>query len=142
MRMVGNTMIDTRHKRILLVDDDEDHLFLEKSFLQRIMPDLEIESATSGKECLERIKNDNFDCIVSDYNIGPGVGGLELLKSLRKMNVEVPFFFFSSQDISMVKKEASKYGAMGFISKNHHYNNFQIVAAKIDRIIERRRRVA
>ncbi len=68
--------------------------------------------------------------------MGPGVDGLELLQTLRRMDVDVPFFIVSSHGESKLKEEAFKRGAKGLISKDEQLNDFQGVARTIDQIIE------
>lgn len=126
----------TKFKKLLLVDDNEDHLFLEKTLFEQTIPDISVEAATSGQECLDRIREGDFACIVSDYNMGSGVNGLQLLQRLRDMDVNIPFFIVSSDDCPRLRLEAFKRGAKGCISKSEQYNNFKIVADLIVRIID------
>ncbi|MGD9014716.1 MAG: response regulator [Candidatus Omnitrophota bacterium] len=67
-------------KNILLIDDEE---LITKSLLKL----LEVEGyratiARSGQEAIEKIKEANFDLIISDVRM-PGLDGIETVKQIR-----------------------------------------------------------
>ena len=67
--------------RILLIDDEEAHLEIAKTFLEQ-EKGFKIVTSLSAQEALDRLKRDRFDVIVSDYQM-PGMNGIELLKKLK-----------------------------------------------------------
>lgn len=52
--------------KILLVDDESDILEQTEVFLEREV-DLNIDTITSAGEALKLLENNDYDCIVSDY---------------------------------------------------------------------------
>ncbi len=73
---------DFSQKRILTVDDE----IINSKLIARIMKDepmYEIVSATSGKQALEILDEQEFDLIMLDVNM-PEMDGLETLKLIRK----------------------------------------------------------
>jgi len=71
-------------KKILLVDDDPD--FVEGARMVLEKSDFEVVTAFSGKECLERIKEERPDLIILDIMM-PKKSGFEVCKEL-KSNIE------------------------------------------------------
>ena len=73
---------DTLQRRILTVDDE----IINSKLIARIMKDepmYEIVSATSGKQALEILDEQEFDLIMLDVNM-PEMDGLETLRLIRK----------------------------------------------------------
>jgi DNA-binding response OmpR family regulator len=71
-------------KKILLVDDDPD--FVEGARMVLEKSDFGVVTASSGKECLERIKEERPDLIILDIMM-PKKSGFEVCKEL-KSNIE------------------------------------------------------
>lgn len=71
-------------EKILLVDDDPD--FVEGARMVLEKADFEVVTASSGKECLERIKEARPDLIILDIMM-PKKSGFEVCKEL-KSNIE------------------------------------------------------
>ena len=73
-----------QEKKILLVDDDPD--FVEGARMVLEKSDFEVVTASSGKECLERIKEEKPDLILLDIMM-PTKSGFQVCKEL-KSNIE------------------------------------------------------
>jgi len=71
-------------KKILLVDDDPD--FVEGTRMVLEKSNFEVVTASSGKECLERIREGRPDLIILDIMM-PKKSGFEVCKEL-KSNIE------------------------------------------------------
>lgn len=78
--------------RILHVDDDKDEFELIKSQLLRIDEDLQIDWIGSGEQALAILEEQQFDCVLCDYQM-PKLDGLQLLHALREKGNTVPFVF-------------------------------------------------
>ena len=72
--------------KILVIDDEE---FITKSLKQHLEKDgCEMCTAATGEEGLEIFKADAPDIVILDLNM-PGIGGIETLKSLKKLSNDV-----------------------------------------------------
>jgi CheY-like chemotaxis protein len=80
-------------RRILIVDDDAEVLWLFSKFLER--RDREIETASSGKQALERVRAGPFDLILLDLKM-PDMDGTETLREIRKIDPEVPVYIVTA----------------------------------------------
>ncbi len=67
-------------KSILVVDDEENIRILFKLGLEE--EGYEVDTASSGEEALEKLKNQHFDLITLDIKM-PGKNGLEILQQIR-----------------------------------------------------------
>lgn len=92
--------------KILIVDDDSDQLFLIKYFInQRSDSDsYKIVTANDGNSALEVIKDHHFDFIITDNKM-PGLDGLELIKELKRLNVNVPVIVYSAYTDNLILEE-------------------------------------
>ena len=81
-------------KRILVVDDNFEFLRLLSSILKK---DFEIFEATGVQDATKLIETVTVDAICSDYNMRDGTG-IDLLKTLRRQDVKIPFMLMSAND--------------------------------------------
>ncbi|WP_245619911.1 hybrid sensor histidine kinase/response regulator [Desulfobacter vibrioformis] len=83
----NNCIKGTGH--ILLVDDEEPIVNMEKKFLQRIGYDTT--ACTSSGQALEILKTNpnTFDLVITDLTM-PGLTGDELARELKKINPDIP----------------------------------------------------
>jgi signal transduction histidine kinase/CheY-like chemotaxis protein len=86
-------------KRVLLVDDDPDALALFSQMLTICDNTLEILSASSGREALERLRRDPPDLMLLDI-VMPDIDGWQVLESMMQDDAasKVPVFLISAQD--------------------------------------------
>jgi len=101
--------------RVLLVDDDTSLLKLAKRALQT-EGSFQVETALSVQEAFQKIKEEKFDVIVSDYMM-PDKDGLTFLKELREKGENIPFIIFTGKGREEVAKEALNLGADQYLSK-------------------------
>ena len=80
-------------KRIIIIDDQVDirnafELALEDT-------DIEVDTAASGIEGLEKIKNGQYDLVYLDLKM-PGINGIETLHAIRKKDMELPVYLITA----------------------------------------------
>ncbi|MFX0115320.1 MAG: response regulator [Candidatus Hodarchaeota archaeon] len=102
--------------RILLIDDDKDFLHITTKFLTRDAPDFEFIAIASPIEALRRVQEEEFDVIVSDYQMPP-IDGLELLEWLRTNGNDIPFILFTGKGREEVAIRALNLGATYYVTK-------------------------
>ena len=79
---------------ILLVDDQADVRFMLSLFLED--EGIEFDEATSGEEALERHRERNYDLILLDQRMPPGMSGIEVAERLRDEGSETPIVLYSA----------------------------------------------
>ncbi len=107
----NRTTADQEKKRVLVVDDDEMSMLLMSNILKKhAIPHAQ---ATDGKEALTKLKNSEFDMVLTDINM-PGFSGKELLDQLRSGKEEtrnIPVVAVTSEKKN---SETVDYRAVGF----------------------------
>ena len=84
--MKTNSLISNRKShRILLVEDEMETRFLIKKILER--DGFQVISTTNGK-CALGLFNSSIDLVLTDI-VMPKVGGIELIRELKKINPEI-----------------------------------------------------
>ena len=67
--------------RVLHVDDEESQREFAKMFLEEDGV-IQVTSAASGKEVLQLLEKESYDCIVSDYQMN-GMTGIQLAEKIK-----------------------------------------------------------
>ena len=102
---------------ILHVDDDSSIRDITKLMLLDFDSSFEVDSACCVVEAFEKIKNHQYDTIVSDYEM-PQKNGLEFLKELREQKNEIAFIIFTGRGREDVAVQALNLGADRYLNKN------------------------
>jgi CheY-like chemotaxis protein len=81
--------------KILVVDDEENHLLLTKLELQDER--CEVITASNGQEGIELFESEKPDIVIVDVNM-PGMDGITLLKKMKDRRPEIPVAIFTGYD--------------------------------------------
>src|SRR6266516_678124 len=102
--------------RILLVDDDKALLDALPEALQLRMNGIEIDTSETAIEALERIRDTDYDAIVSDIKM-PGMDGLALLHEIRELRPTTPTLMITGHGERDLAVQALRGGAYDFVQK-------------------------
>lgn len=102
-------------KRVLVVDDDEEVLFVWMSALRKLS-DLEIETATNGLEALDRFGADSFDLVITDLAM-PIMDGIALTRAIRATNACIPIVWITAHSQIHDSLEKRDLNIYSFLSK-------------------------
>ncbi|MFQ5759157.1 MAG: PAS domain S-box protein, partial [Candidatus Bathyarchaeia archaeon] len=101
--------------RVLHVDDEHGFLKAAKQILE-MQAGFQVDTASSVEEAEEKMKQNRYDVIVSDY-IMPGKDGLKFLKELRDGGNSIPFIIFTGRGREIVAIRALNLGADLYVNK-------------------------
>lgn len=101
--------------KLLAVDDEPGICELTKVFLER-SEGIEVETCNSVSEALAMLDKNEYDVIVSDYQM-PGGDGISFLRTLRERNDDIPFILFTGKGREDVVIEALNIGADFYLQK-------------------------
>src|SRR5690606_1813456 len=73
---------------ILLIDSNTTDRILYSKILKHITSDYNIESASNGKEALQKFSSSTYALIVTEHNM-PVMGGYDFVNELRKLDMKV-----------------------------------------------------
>jgi len=103
------------------------------------MGNFEIDNACCVDEAFEKIRNHQYDAIVSDYEM-PQKNGLEFLKELRDQNNQIPFILFTGKGREDIAVKALNLGADSYINKNGSPETvYGELADAINKTVERKK---
>jgi DNA-binding response OmpR family regulator len=102
--------------RVLHVDDDSSFLEISKKILMMIEKNFLIDSANSVDEAFSRLVSENYDVVISDYEM-PEKDGLTFLKNMRDQQKQIPFILFTGRGREEVAIRALNLGADGYVNK-------------------------
>ncbi len=104
---------------VLLVDDEPEFLDQGKIFLESADERLNVSTALSAEEGIELLDRQNFDAIVSDYQM-PDMNGIEFLKEVRenRNNLDIPFIVLTGRGREEVAMKALNLGADRYLQKS------------------------
>ncbi len=122
---------------ILYIDDLEDLLEIGKLFLER-EGNIKVDIASSVDEAIEIIEENQYDLILSDYEM-PKKTGIDLLIYLRNQGNDIPFIIFTGKGREEIVIQALNCGADYYIQKGGNQTAlFAEVRHKIQLAVERK----
>jgi len=122
-------MGDMESKKALVAEDNTAHYERYAALLAGM--GLRVDRACDGVDALAMAKGGGYAVVVLDVNL-PRLGGLEVLKAVRRTKPYLPIVVVSEFVGPAVEAESLNLGADDFISKSFHEKTFQ---ARVDRAI-------
>ena len=138
--------LEERDARILLVDDDVTLLEALPQAILLSMERVQIDTSVTGADALERIKEVDYDAIVTDIKM-PGMDGLALLEEIGMVRPGTPTLLITGHGEHDVAVRALRGGAYDFVAKPIDRDYFiaslerAIGMRRLDREVERQRLV-
>ncbi|MFQ6032999.1 MAG: PAS domain S-box protein, partial [Candidatus Zixiibacteriota bacterium] len=102
--------------KILVADDNRDHVQLITEILNQELK-AEVESVTTGEECLKEVEKESYDLLLLDYLL-PKINGLDILKNIVKKGYDLPVIMITGHGNEKIAAEAMKSGAIDYIVKS------------------------
>ena len=124
--------------RVLHVDDDPDFAELTSDLLVKEDDRFSVDTALDAEEGLEKLEVDDFDCVVSDYEM-PGKDGIEFLREVRETFPDLPFILFTGKGSEEVAAEAISAGVSDYLEKNGSLSVYSILANRVDNLVDQYR---
>lgn len=101
---------------MLHVDDDAQQCDLLSDYMEKLNGRIEVLTTTEPAEALERVEQDNIDCIVSDYKM-PEMNGIELLRDVRESYPNLPYYLLTGHGSEDVARDAIDAGVTSYVKK-------------------------
>ncbi|MDJ0623758.1 MAG: response regulator [Desulfocapsaceae bacterium] len=103
-------------KKVLIVDDEEDMLWMLQRNLDSGIPNIETFAAQSGNEALDILNNNEINLVITDINM-PGMSGLELLTEVSSKWPDTKVIIMTAYPSNAFENKARKEGAVQFVEK-------------------------
>ncbi|MGM0612655.1 MAG: ATP-binding response regulator, partial [Bacteroidota bacterium] len=118
-------------QHVLIAEDDDVNFHYFQTILKHV--NLRISRAATGKEVIEKVNdNPDIDLILMDIQM-PEPNGLEVTKTLRNKNINIPVIIQTAYAFSSDRKESLKAGANEYISKPINKNDlYKLISNHLD----------
>jgi FixJ family two-component response regulator len=129
-------MTARKKTKVIYFVDDEPMIRKAVSASLSSLPDIEVHCFASGEECLQKLKQDDCDLLITDISM-PGMDGIELLQKVKSIHPRLPVLVVTGYGDIPITVKAVQAGAIDFIEKPLDENTFLPI---IMRIIDKQRR--
>ncbi|WP_049972122.1 response regulator [Haladaptatus cibarius] len=130
--------MERRPIRVLHVEDNEFFATVASDILQQELDDVEVHTENAPSDALNRLKEEQFDCVVSDYEM-PEMNGLELLDAVREIRSELPFILMTGGGSENTASRAISAGVTDYLQKGDGRRQFVALANRIENAVSHRR---
>jgi len=120
----------TESIRVLYVDDEPSFAEMAATFLEREDDRFDVETVTSGAEGCERLADETYGCVISDYDM-PGQNGIEFLETVREDHPDLPFILYTGKGSEEVAGDAISAGVTDYIQKKGNTDQYALLANRI-----------
>lgn len=103
--------------RILIIDDEQVDAMAIKHALHDARLEVETVLAKLGSEGLRFLEKEQFDCIITDFQM-PDMNGISLVKKIRSKGIPTPIIFVTAYGDETVATEALRSGANDYMIKD------------------------
>ena len=118
--------------KICLVEDEKNLNSLIKSYLEK--EGYEVISCYNGRDAIDKIHDTEIKLWILDIMLGDSISGYDIIKEVRKTNVNVPVIFTSARDQDLDKIIGLELGSDDYITKP--YSPKELVL-RVNNIIKR-----
>jgi CheY-like chemotaxis protein len=120
--------------RVLLVDDEPGLTDVARLHLRQHHAELSVRAATTTSRAKQLVQQEDFECIVSDYEMPEG-GAPEILAVARESSPSIPFVVFSRRAADDVPDADSLQGVDEWIEKEMGTDQYHRIALLIKHLV-------
>ncbi|QBD82653.1 hybrid sensor histidine kinase/response regulator [Ktedonosporobacter rubrisoli] len=125
---------------ILIVDDDTALLQALPQALYLRLPGVKVDTCDSALDAVKRLRENDYDAIVSDIKM-PGMDGLALLSKIQELRPDTPTLLITGHGDHNLAIQALRGGAYDFIQKPIERDYFVAALSRAIQTRQLRRRV-
>lgn len=124
--------------KVLIIDDEK---LVRWSLQQKLAREgYEVESAPSGEEGLNLIREDGFDLVLLDLRL-PGIDGVQVLQEIKRLEKEVAVVVLSADTGIQRAVECVRLGAHNYLCKPFEFEEVRVALEKAREALKLRREV-
>ena len=105
-------LVNLSGKKVLIVDDNKVNILIAERIIKNF--NAEISTCMNGYDAIDLIKNNNYDLVLLDHMM-PEIDGIETMKELKKLNIELPI---------IIALTANSYDGLKDMYKNEGFNDY------------------
>ncbi|MEI6083766.1 MAG: sigma-54 dependent transcriptional regulator [Verrucomicrobiota bacterium] len=124
--------------KVLIIDDEK---LVRWSLEQKLTREgYEVESAPTGEEGLNMIREDGFDLVLLDLRL-PGMDGVQVLREIRKLEREIGVVMLTADTGLAQAVECVRLGAHNYLTKPFEFDQVKVALEKAREDTKLRREV-
>ncbi|MDW0117198.1 response regulator [Sporosarcina thermotolerans] len=103
--------------KLLIVDDD----LTQRNSIMELLGDMDVimKAVSTGKEALDELRRNNFDCLILDLGL-TDITGFDLLENLKDEDKQLKIFIYTGRDITAAEEHyLNKYADIIIIKDQH-----------------------
>ncbi|MES2329303.1 MAG: response regulator transcription factor [Bacteroidota bacterium] len=104
--------------KILIADDHSIVRVAIRNILEEAYPTVQVEEVSGAAGLIEKVRQQNWDVIISDIDMPPGNSGLAAMKQIKILSPHTPVLFLSMYGAESYALKAIEAGAAGYLSKD------------------------
>jgi len=113
--------------KILIIDDEK---LVRWSLQQKLSKEgYEVESAPTGEEGINLIREDGYDLVLLDLRL-PGMDGVQVLQEIRKLEKEVAVIMLTAETAISRAVECVRLGAHNYLCKPFDFEEVRVAVEK------------
>lgn len=125
--------------KILVIDDEK---LVRWSLHQKLMREgYEVESAPTGEEGLNMIRDDGFDVVLLDLRL-PGMDGVEVLREIQTLGRSIAVIVITAETAIAKAVECVRLGACNYLCKPFEFDEVKLAIDKAREELKLRREVS
>lgn len=117
-------------KRVLVVDDEDDMLWMLQRNLNKGMSEVEVLAASSGEEALAVLSDKEVNLVITDINM-PGMNGLDLLIEVNNRYPNTGVIIMTAYPSNSFEREAMMGGSLRFVEKPFDIKDMRKIVADV-----------
>lgn len=119
--------LDLTGLKTLLVDDNNVNIKLATRLLKQF--NLEVTTASNGQECIDLVKNNEYDIIFLDHMM-PGLDGIATVHKLREEGKNMPIIALTANSYSGSRDKYIEEGFTDYLPKPFRYKDLNKILEK------------
>lgn len=124
--------------RVLVVDDDPAIAERVANRLTDEAANFTVETAMSASKGLDYFGHDDFDCIISGYEL-PEIDGIEFLRAVREKSSDVPFVLFTGAGSEDIASAAISANVTAYVQRDEQTDQYAVLANRVADAVEQYR---
>lgn len=118
--------------KVLIVEDDPMVLEVNKQYLNKLANFTLVDSAKTGEEALNKIKELDIDLVLLDIYL-PDFSGVDLLTKIRDINIPVDVITVTAARDSETVHRLFRLGVIDYLVKPFHFKRFKAALENYER---------
>lgn len=119
---------------ILHVDDASGFADMTADFLEQYDDRFDVETETRASQGLDQLAANEYDCIVSDFEM-PGQDGIQFLETVREEYPDLPFILYTGKGSEEVASKAISSGVTDYLQKGSGTSQYEVLGNRIQNAV-------